>query len=399
MRKVIAVDTSKLLPTKLRLAVLLDPYFPSHARIIKGISQYLMREEIEVDVVLGNEVNQQSPDIEDIWFDGIIANYADPLQVRAFERSKLPIVAVLEQSESMLQSFNAVSVGINAGACLDMAADTLLSSGVKSIGCFEILEDTRYQTYKSRVHAFNVLSQRLSLTMQSFCGVLTNFQTWKVENQRLIDWINSLPKPCGIIVLNESRARMVVDACLSIGYLIPEEVSIITFSESEMEYSFNKRAVTSIKIPLLSVGELCCELLIRKINRERCPNKNNLISPTGVIYGDTTNIDVSVDPIVLQVNSFIRENFKKGIKVQQVVDSTGYSRTLIERRYKEAMGYSIHKALHDAKLEYAQKLLISTNLSVGEIAKLSGYSSEEYLYRIFRTEVNMTPVDYREKWK
>ncbi|CZF86010.1 Xylose operon regulatory protein [Grimontia marina] len=94
---------------------------------------------------------------------------------------------------------------------------------------------------------------------------------------------------------------------------------------------------------------------------------------------------------------FIRENFKKGIKVQQVVDSTGYSRTLIERRYKEAMGYSIHKALHDAKLEYAQKLLISTNLSVGEIAKLSGYSSEEYLYRIFRTEVNMTPIDYREK--
>ncbi|MFD2178915.1 substrate-binding domain-containing protein [Veronia pacifica] len=395
----VSLDTSKLLPNRLRLAVLLNPLISRQASIIRGINQYLLKENVDVEIIFGNEIVSEHQDIEDIWFDGIIADYSDSLQINTFERTSLPIVGVLEQSEAIEKKFSVMTVGINSKACIDMAVDCFVSAGIYYIGCYDVLDDASDPRYIGRMHAFNSLSEREDIQTSTFHGMLTNFRSWKQENQRLINWINSLPKPCGIVVINESRSKALLDACLEVGYLVPGEVSIITLKENNIDDFITRQKMTGIKMPLTEVGELACDMLIRKIRKERVKFKSGLISPSDIDFGETTQSNVELDPVVIQVNTYIRNNFRRGIKVQQVVDSIGFSRTLVEKKYKEKMGYSIHKALHDAKLDNAKHLLMTTDLSVSDIAKMSGYSAEEYLYRVFKAEVNMTPVDFRGRNK
>jgi LacI family transcriptional regulator len=50
---------------------------------------------------------------------------------------------------------------------------------------------------------------------------------------------------------------------------------------------------------------------------------------------------------------YIRNHACKGIKVDQVLDSVGISRSNLEKRFKEEVGETIHAVIHAEKLEKA----------------------------------------------
>ena len=51
-----------------------------------------------------------------------------------------------------------------------------------------------------------------------------------------------------------------------------------------------------------------------------------------------------------------------------------------------------------ASREYGWQLLTSSDLSVAEIASLSGFQTRTYLYRAFRQATGLTPGQYRLRW-
>jgi LacI family transcriptional regulator len=63
---------------------------------------------------------------------------------------------------------------------------------------------------------------------------------------------------------------------------------------------------------------------------------------------------------VIQAMHYIRNNACKGIKVEQVLDAVGISRSNLEKRFKEEVGETIHTVIHSEKLEKARSLLVST---------------------------------------
>ncbi len=101
------------------------------------------------------------------------------------------------------------------------------------------------------------------------------------------------------------------------------------------------------------------------------------------------------DPYVIQAMHYIRHNACKGIKVDQVLTYVGISRSNMENRFKLERGHSIHQELHNAKLNRACQLLISTSLPIAEISELCGYPSLQYMYSVFKKNLNQTPKDYR----
>jgi AraC-like DNA-binding protein len=49
---------------------------------------------------------------------------------------------------------------------------------------------------------------------------------------------------------------------------------------------------------------------------------------------------------VIQAMHYIRNHACKGIKVDQVLDSVGISRSNLEKRFKEEVGETIHAVIH-----------------------------------------------------
>lgn len=92
------------------------------------------------------------------------------------------------------------------------------------------------------------------------------------------------------------------------------------------------------------------------------------------------------DPSVIQAMHYIRNNACKGIKVEQVLDAVGISRSNLEKRFKEEVGETIHTVIHSEKLEKARSLLVSTSLSINEISQMCGYPSLQYFYSVFKKE-------------
>ena len=55
----------------------------------------------------------------------------------------------------------------------------------------------------------------------------------------------------------------------------------------------------------------------------------------------------------------------------------------------------MHEQLHMIKFNRATSLVGSTSISFEEIAQLCGYHSVQYLYTVFRKNLDTTPGDYR----
>ena len=70
-----------------------------------------------------------------------------------------------------------------------------------------------------------------------------------------------------------------------------------------------------------------------------------------VIERRSTDYRSLTDPAVIQAMHFIRNHACKGIKVEQVLDSVGISRSNLEKRFKEEVGETIHAVIHAEKLE------------------------------------------------
>ncbi len=68
----------------------------------------------------------------------------------------------------------------------------------------------------------------------------------------------------------------------------------------------------------------------------------------------------------------------------------------LNRRFKQATGKSPIQYLQQVRMENAQELLKTSNLSVAEVAYSVGYPDNSYFSALFRKAVGMLPKEYRK---
>lgn len=74
----------------------------------------------------------------------------------------------------------------------------------------------------------------------------------------------------------------------------------------------------------------------------------------------------------------------------------GISTSYFQHLYTVFFGISFQSDLINIRLEYAKNLILSTSLTIEQIAEMSGYSNEIHFYRQFRKKTGMTPIEYRK---
>lgn len=85
--------------------------------------------------------------------------------------------------------------------------------------------------------------------------------------------------------------------------------------------------------------------------------------------------------------------------IDELASEAGLSRSGFRHAYKKLYGVSIKKDILNGRIEFSKRLLISTNLTVEEIALRSGYLSAFSFMRQFKTECGMTSTEFRKKRK
>lgn len=85
------------------------------------------------------------------------------------------------------------------------------------------------------------------------------------------------------------------------------------------------------------------------------------------------------------------------LDLDAVAAEAGYSRFHFVRRFREAYGETPGRYLSRRRIERAQNLLCSANLTVTEICMLVGFTSVGSFCTRFKQQVGMTPTEFRAK--
>ncbi|MFD1735460.1 helix-turn-helix transcriptional regulator [Bacillus salitolerans] len=89
---------------------------------------------------------------------------------------------------------------------------------------------------------------------------------------------------------------------------------------------------------------------------------------------------------------FLHENFKLEIDLNDLANVSGVSKSHL---FKFLTGFTPHQYLLMLRLNYAQKLLIETDLSVTTIAFKAGFGSLSTFERVFKKKYKITASSFR----
>lgn len=82
--------------------------------------------------------------------------------------------------------------------------------------------------------------------------------------------------------------------------------------------------------------------------------------------------------------------------VDMLADEVGMSRSGFQHLYKKMFGVSIMQDIIRGRIERSKRLLVSTDLTVAEIAERCGYGSAFAFMRQFKEKCGVTPTEYRK---
>jgi len=102
------------------------------------------------------------------------------------------------------------------------------------------------------------------------------------------------------------------------------------------------------------------------------------------------------NPILDQAISFIQSHHQEEISPRDVIAQSHYSKNHLERIFKEYTGMNIHAYIAYLRLERAKNLMLTTSLSLQEIATHVGLKEYRALYNLFHKTFGISPNEYRK---
>lgn len=93
---------------------------------------------------------------------------------------------------------------------------------------------------------------------------------------------------------------------------------------------------------------------------------------------------------------YIQDNFKKDLKINELIKRCGISSTYFRMIFKEITGKSFVQYLNELRIYHAIVLIKKTSLNLNEISYEVGFSEFQNFHRTFRKIIGCSPSEYRK---
>ncbi len=225
-------------------------------------------------------------------------------------------------------------------------------------------------------------------------------QDWEKQQQQIVEWLEKLAKPVGIMTCHDDRGHDVLDACRRAELQVPDEVAVIGVDNDPYLCNLCTPPLSSIDVNPSRIGYEAASVLHRAIKGESVSKEAVLLGPPrGVAARQSTDMLSVEDEDVASAIRFVREHAVDGIQVQDVLKRVNRSPSTLERRIKKILGRTIKAEITRVRLARAKLLLCETELSISKIALRTGFSEPKYFCDVFRKNEAMTATAYRNKFR
>ena len=329
--------------------------------------------------------------------DGILL-FAGPMgpadkMVRWIHRGGVPAVTLTTE----WQHATIPIVSTDIVAQMRMAADYFAERGFGHIG---FLADTlspkdsarRRSVFETRVrkHGRNVFGYDLSFRPDGQHEDLPHM----LEEKGLITLLRRTPKPMAFFCITDYFARALSELCKEIGLDVPNDVAILGSGDFRVSRC-HQPTLSTIATDNDRIGFEAVQLLHAIIDGATPPRKPKLRKPLKIVERQSSVADYSGFGTIRSALDYIRQHACEGVNVADVVNVLSISRSTLENRFAAEIGRTPGQEIHRVRLERAKQLLVETDMSITQVAAMSGFNDLPPFTKFIKRELGISPRTYR----
>ena len=321
--------------------------------------------------------------------DGVITRSADNIEM--LRQHGIPVVVAIHL-ENAVDGVPHIK-GDNE-AMGQMAADYLIKLGFHQFA-FCGLNDTFWS--RERCAAFEKIIQKAGYPLSVFSEV-NKPDSSNADQNLMVDWLKTLPKPVAVMVCNDDRGKQLIEAAKIAGVRVPDDVAILGVDNDKVVCDLCYPSLSSIKLDNVQAGYSAAKLLDIMMDGQTPDVEEIIVRPMGVIARESTDIYGVSDKDVSKALQYIRDHSREMIQVSDVAEHVCLSKRALQLRFKNALGYSVHERIKKEKINRMAELLTETKMSIIEIALNLGFSNINHVSRFFKQEKGLAPYAYRKRY-
>ncbi|PCJ63053.1 MAG: hypothetical protein COA79_02765 [Planctomycetota bacterium] len=113
------------------------------------------------------------------------------------------------------------------------------------------------------------------------------------------------------------------------------------------------------------------------------------------LYLNKTNLRNELPVIIQKAQYYINQNFRKHIKAKDIALHFGISHEYLIRIFQNYLQISPAKYLWQKRVSEAQKLLMSTQLTLNDVSQQCGFQNPYHFSRKFKELTGLSPAHYK----
>jgi LacI family transcriptional regulator len=371
--------------------------------LMSGISEYI-RDRGDRQLIIWPDCSQKSLTfLKERGCKGAFVSIQTTIKAQELLKIGIPVIGVA----TIQNMLNLPFISANSKDVAQMAGDYLLKKKFENFAFFGLTQAkwsadrlehfSRYLAKKN--YSVNVFKEKQVLLTNDptpFAKLWIN-TTLKTGQQKLIDWLVQLPKPVAILASTDIFACHLINVAKEIGLNVPDEIAILGVNNDNAICNICDPPLSSIAFNFKKAGYDAAKFLDKMISGyEKMEGQCIEIQPTHVESRGSTDIYAIDDSSIVQAMKYIRQNGHTPLQVGAIAKHVYMSKRLLQMKFHDVIGKSVHDEIIQAHFEVAKTLLIETNLPVDEIAARSGFHYTSNMRRAFQKFTGMLPQKYRQ---
>jgi LacI family transcriptional regulator len=379
---------------RVKIALLIDTATTWGSGLIEGIAEYAHQRD-DWQFFLGPRGKYDRLTIPERWEgDGVIARVTHQALADQILARRMPAVNVswFRFGGGAIPQCTCDEVRLGA-----LAADYFMDRGFRQ---FAYCASSLRPDYVDRFgDAFVAYLRKRSFGCHTFAPSADpdGFLPSAGELDRMIEWLQALPKPIGLLAFDSVQARQVTDVCHLAGIDVPHEIAVLGGEHDLLSCTISKPELSSIDHSPQRVGWAAAELLARLMAGEPPPKEPILLPASRVITRQSTDTIAVSDDLLAAAVRFIKARSHQRIQVADVLRAVPISRRALEKGFRKCLGRSPAEEIRRVRLDQAVQLLCDTSWPMPRIAVACGFERPELMTRAFRRELKTTPSEFRKQ--
>jgi LacI family transcriptional regulator len=375
-----------------RVALLIDTSTSWGNRLIEGIS-YFARERGNWLLHIEPRGRYERLHVPQGWDgDGIIARINRQQLADEINATDLPTVNV---SWSSFEGPQLVRCSVSELESGQMAAEYFLSIGFRQFAYCGPLYRPNYQDRFAEAYCERLATEGHDCQVYPAPHGEQRTIAWNEQLISLVNWLQQLPTQTGLLCWSAARGRQLTEACQYAGICVPDEVAVLGGEHDELMSRISSPPLSTVDQPAEQIGLEAARLLGHLMEGGKPAEEPRMFSPTRVIVRHSTDILAVDDEVVRMALQLIHEQAHDGVNVAQIVAQLMIARRALEQRFIRYIGRTPAAEIRRVRIETAKRLLVETELSMSEVARMSGFSEQDLFSRTFRRSLGLTPTQFR----